>query len=254
MRLLHVFGGPHLTYEGARREIPEGSKRLVVFAALQRRRVERRYAAGMLWPECSDARAAGNLRSALWRLRGADIDVLDVDKWSIEVRDDVLVDSREVVDWASRLADGTAEAADLRVPSVWVEALNLLPGWYDDWILTERERMRQTVMHALEALSVRLVAAQRCPEAVDAALLAVCAEPLRESAQRRLIEAHLAEGNLVEARRSYDLYRGLLSRELGVEPTQAIARLVATIPSQRTPGQHSAAPAALLGEEVTADR
>jgi len=232
MRLLHLFGGPHLTCDGERREIPEGSKRLLVFTALHRRRVERRYTAGMLWPECSDSRAAGNLRSALWRLRGADLDVLDVDKSSIGIRAEVGIDCRNISDWASRLVNDTAETGDLRVPSVWVEALNLLPGWYDDWVLTERERMRQIVMHAFEALSNRLIIAERCPEAIDAALLAVCAEPLRESAQRCLIVAHLAEGNLIEARRSYDLYRGLLHRELGVEPSAELGRIVRTIPAQ----------------------
>ena len=50
-------------------------------------------------------------------------------------------------------------------------------------------------------------------------MLAITAEPLRESAQRALIEAHVAEGNLAEARRGYVLYRDLLRRELGVDPS-----------------------------------
>ena len=41
----------------------------------------------------------------------------------------------------------------------------------------------------------------------EAAMFAVGIEPLRESAQRVLIEAHLAEGNLVEARRAFVTYR-----------------------------------------------
>jgi DNA-binding SARP family transcriptional activator len=47
------------------------------------RRVERRHVAGILWPLGHDSRAAGNLGSALWRLRGAGIDILQTDKWSI---------------------------------------------------------------------------------------------------------------------------------------------------------------------------
>jgi hypothetical protein len=38
-----------------------------------------------------------------------------------------------------------------------------------------------------------------------------------------LIEAHLAEGNWVEARRSYQAYRAVLQRELGVEPDPELA-------------------------------
>ena len=237
MRHLHVFGGPHLTYGGERREIPDGSKRLLVFVAIQRRPVDRRHLAGMLWPECGDARAAGNLRSALWRLRCAELDVLDTGKRAISVDPGVVVDVHEVFGWAMRLGSDTARPEDLRVPDTWVDALDLLPGWYDDWILAERERMRQVVLHALEALSLRLVAAGRLSEAVDAALLAVSAEPLRESAQCRLVEAHLAEGNLVEARRSYELYQNILGRELGVVPSERIGRLVRAIPAQRRPGE-----------------
>jgi DNA-binding SARP family transcriptional activator len=50
-------------------------------------------------------------------------------------------------------------------------------------------------------------------------MLATSAEPLRESAQRVLIKAHIAEGNLTEARRSYRAYHDLMHRELGVVPS-----------------------------------
>jgi DNA-binding SARP family transcriptional activator len=71
-----------------------------------------------------------------------------------------------------------------------------------------------------------LVGLGRFGEAVDAALLAVSAEPLRESAQRALIEAHVAEGNLAEAHRTYIFYRNLVRRELGVEPSSDLSVLI----------------------------
>jgi DNA-binding SARP family transcriptional activator len=104
--------------------------------------------------------------------------------------------------------------------------LDLLPGWYDDWVLMERERLRQRILHALEELSRKLACAGRFPEAVEAAVLAIGAEPLRESAQRALIEAHVAEGNLSEARRILQEYRDLLRRELGVNPSYALQAVV----------------------------
>jgi hypothetical protein len=55
--ILNLSGGPFVSYGRHRVAVPEGSKRLLVFVALHRDRVERRY-------------AAGNLRSALWRLNG----------------------------------------------------------------------------------------------------------------------------------------------------------------------------------------
>jgi DNA-binding SARP family transcriptional activator len=226
MPVLHLFGGPFVTYERQRVDVPEGSKRLLVFVALHRGRVDRRYAAGALWPVGNDLRAAGNLRSALWRLNGSGIRLLSADKHGLAMRDDVLVDIHLVSSWAARLIGDTACEEDLGVMPWGVDALDLLPGWYDDWALVERERVRQRLLHALEALSHQLAQAGRCAEAVEAAMIAVSAEPLRESAQRSLIEAHLAEGNWVEGRRSFEAYRKLLARELGTQPDPELAALV----------------------------
>jgi DNA-binding SARP family transcriptional activator len=55
----------------------------------------------------------------------------------------------------------------------------------------------------------------------------VSSEPLRESAQRALIEAHLAEGNLCEALRSFATYASLLDRELSVAPPQDLTAALA---------------------------
>lgn len=224
--VVHLFGGPFVSYGRLRVDIPEGSKRLLVFVALHRGRVERRYVAGSLWPVGDDVRAAGNLRSALWRLNGAGIRVLKADKHSLALHEDVLVDLHTVGAWATRLIKGSASREDLAIMPWGIDAIDLLPGWYDDWALLERERVRQRLLHALEALSSLLVRAGRCAEAVEAAMMAVTAEPLRESAQRTLIQAHLAEGNWVEGRRSFETYREVLNRELGIEPDPELVAMV----------------------------
>jgi DNA-binding SARP family transcriptional activator len=224
---VHLFDGPSVSLcTGRRLTVPEGCKRLLVFVALHDGRVERRHAAGALWPLGDDDRAAGNLRSALWRLNRAEIDVLVADRGALLMRPEVLVDVRVLGQWASRLITGRTTAADLAVMPEGMDSLDLLPGWYDDWVLIERERMRQRVLHALEALSRQLRLAGRCAEAVEVALMAVNAEPLRESAQRELLESHLAEGNWVEGRRSYQTYCDRLWRELGVRPSDALGDLL----------------------------
>ena len=224
--VVHLFGGPFVSYGRRRVDIPEGSKRLLVFVALRRGRVERRYIAGSLWPVGDDIRAAGNLRSALWRLNGAGIRVLKADKHGIALHEGVLVDLHTVGAWAARLIKGSASHEDLAIMPWGMDAIDLLPGWYDDWVLLERERVRQRLLHALEALSCQLARAGRCAEAVEAAMMAVTAEPLRESAQRVLIQAHLAEGNWVEGRRTFEAYRDVLDRELGVQPDPELAALL----------------------------
>jgi DNA-binding SARP family transcriptional activator len=221
--IVHLLDGPYITVGRERRDVPEGSKQLLAFVALRRRRVERRQAAGALWPLGDEERAAGNLRSALWRLRRAGIDVLIADKWSLVLDTDVRVDLHALEEWATRLINGGTTAQDLTIPPSASDALNLLPGFYDDWALIERERVRQRVLHALEALSERLSAAGKFADAIESAMLATSAEPLRESAHRSLIKAHVAEGNLTEARRAYLAYQALMNRELGIPPSKSFA-------------------------------
>jgi DNA-binding SARP family transcriptional activator len=224
--VVHLFGGPFVTLDGRRIEVPEGSKRLLVFISLQSGPVERRYAAASLWPLGDEARASGNLRSALWRMRNLGLELIDTDKIFVWLSPRVSVDVRLVCDWAQRLIRNEIHLSDL-APVPWrLDELDFLPNCYDDWALMERERVRQRLLHALEALCRALIDRGRCAEAVDVAMTAVSADPLRETAQRLLIEAHLAERNWREARRAFDLYRGMLRAELGVEPGRPLLRLL----------------------------
>lgn len=224
--MLHLFGGPFVTAGGTRLCVPEGGKRLLAFIALHCGAVERRYAAGTLWPFGDDRRAAGNLRSALWRLKSSPVTLVSADKSWMSLSAEVVVDVDVVNEWAGRLIQGSACEGDLVLGPLGLDALDLLPGWYDDWVLIERERMRERLMHTLEALSSALVRSGRFAEAIEAAMLVVSSEPLRESAQRVLIEAHIAEGNWIEGRRRFDTYNRLLWRELRAEPDPKLSGLL----------------------------
>ena len=227
---VHLLAGPYVTYGDERRIVPEGSKRLLAFVALRRGRVERPYAAGALWPFGDDLRAAGNLRSALWRLRRAGVDVIEADKWSLALAPGTVVDVHQLAGWATRLIHRVAEPEDLALQHLPEDACNLLPGWYDEWVVLERERVRQRVLHGLEALAGLLAEQGRYAEAVEAALRAVADEPLRETAQRALLSVYLAQGNTVEAQTAYAKFASLLRRELGVEPSRQITALIGSHP------------------------
>jgi DNA-binding SARP family transcriptional activator len=223
---LCLLGGPVMIKNGRRLEIPEGSKRLLVFVTLHGGRVSRRHAAGTLWPCVDDERAAGNLRSALWRLRGADIDVLHADKCLLYLDPEASVDITQLSRWATRVINGSANSSDLGTRELHPEAVHLLPGWYDEWVIFERERLRQRLLHAMESLVRQQISRGLLADAIEVATTAVGVEPLRESAQRVLIEAHLAEGNLVEARRAYIAYHEMLAAELGVSPSIELIEIV----------------------------
>ncbi len=245
---VNLLDGPFVVIDGCRHEVPEGSKRLVALVSMHDRRVERRYVAGSLWPCVDEIRAAGNLRSALWRLRGAGIDIIDADKWSLRLIEDVDVDLDECGRWAERIIRNNARNDDLEGIAGRARALDVLPGCHDDWVIVERERIRQRTMHALEALSRLLTRLGRFGEAVEAAMAAVHAEPLRESAQRALIDAHLGEGNVGEARRAFLVYRRMLTRELGIEPSPSLGEAVRLI----CDSAHSSTRSALTGDALPA--
>jgi DNA-binding SARP family transcriptional activator len=223
---LHLFAGPYLVLDGRRQELPEGSKRLLVYVALHGARVDRRAAAGTLWPLGDDTRAAGNLRSALWRLRGAGIDLVEATACSLRLTPGTEVDLDLASAWAARLTTGRAGEEDLRSRTWRSATLDLLPGWEEDWVVFERERLRQRTLHGLEALSRLLLCAGRADEAVEVATAVVAADPLRESAQRVLVEAHLARGEVAEALHRYDLYRSVVFRRFQVRPSAELTAIV----------------------------
>ena len=70
-------------------------------------------------------------------------------------------------------------------------------------------------------------------QAIEAALATLGVDPLRESAACTLIEAHLAEGNLGEARRAYAQFCQTLRRELGVRPGAQLQSLMYPSPARR---------------------
>ncbi|MGY1640612.1 BTAD domain-containing putative transcriptional regulator [Geodermatophilus sp. SYSU D00703] len=151
---------------------------------------------------------------------------------SLSLAEGVRVDVRELEAWAERVLDPCIPGDDVGLPE---DALcgELLPGWYEDWVLLERERLRQLRMHALEALADKLVTLRRYGEATEAAYAAVHAEPLRESAHRVVVRVHLAEGNITEALRAYDSFRTMLADELGISPTWQMTRCIAQAERRR---------------------
>jgi DNA-binding SARP family transcriptional activator len=205
-------------------ELPHGVQRLVAHLALAGR-PGRSAIAGTLWPDASELHAGRNLRTALWRVQKLVPGLVEVTGGAVALDAGVRVDVRELTDWGRRVLVPGAPIEDCFAarPALHGE---LLPGWYDDWVLLERERLRQLRMHAWEALSEKLVQAGRYGEAVEAALEAIRAEPLRESAHVALIRAHAAEDNVVEALLAYQRFERRIGDELGLAPSSHLTALV----------------------------
>ncbi len=221
---LALLGGFDLKCDGNSLQVTHAAERLLAFLAIHGRRMLRPYVAGSLWAESSEQHAVGSLRSALWRLGRLAPFIVEVDAEHLRLAPEVRVDLIDISERARRLLQGGPSDEDDF--GAIMPAAELLPDHYDEWILIERERYRQLRMHALEVLCLRLSSAGRHGQAVEAGLAAVNEEPLRESAHRVLIRAHLAEGNRCEALRQFERYRCLLRAELSLEPSPEIATLI----------------------------
>ncbi|WP_410791034.1 AfsR/SARP family transcriptional regulator [Kribbella sp. C-35] len=212
-------------------ETPVGMQRLIAFLGL-RGPSHRCLIAGSLWPEVPEQQALASLRTAVWRTKRSAPGLLEADGNAMHLSATVWVDSAALERVVSLVLD-SQQAADSDVGILCQP--ELLCGWYDDWVVVERERLNQLRLHALEVAAQRFIEKQRLDLALRLALEAVRTEPLRETANAVLMSVYLAEGNASDAIRQYGMFRTLLRRELGLEPSPRLARLLPDRSSVLTP-------------------
>lgn len=208
-------------------EMSPTSQRLLCFIALQGRPIRRTQVSGSLWLDSTDDRASASLRSALWRVPApGGVPVIGASSTHLWLCPHVQVDLTSLVERALAVLDGRG-ADTLDVPGeLCAFSEDVLAGWYDDWVIMQRESFRQLRLHALERLGERLLDAGRYVDALQVGLAAVAGEPLRESAHRLLVRAHLCEGNVTEAIRQYRVYSRLIADELHTEPSVAMQQML----------------------------
>jgi DNA-binding SARP family transcriptional activator len=215
-----------LSYDGEPARVPLCSQRLVAYLALHERPLLRIHVAGTLWLHSSENRSYANLRTALWRLGGARKAVVEATTSHVGLSRAVVVDVRRMAALARDVLERPEQADELERSDLDGD---LLPDWYDDWVLVERERLRQLRLHALERLAENAIRRRRYGQAIDIALSAIRADPLRESAHRILIRAHAAEGNNGLAVRQYREYCRIVREQLELGPSRELRELVAGI-------------------------
>ena len=209
--------------------LPAGAQRLVALLAL-RGRTGRSRLAGLLWAGTTEHRALASLRTGIWRVNQAAPGLVVSAHGVVELGLTADVDVTGLIDGARAVLRGPT--GTLVPVDGGVGPGELLPDWDDPWLDAERERLHQLRLHVLEAAAGQLAEQGHYGLALESALAALRADDLRESAHRAVISIHLAEGNVAEARRAYDLCRRTFVEELGIEPSTATAGLLA----RETPG------------------
>jgi DNA-binding SARP family transcriptional activator len=207
-------------------------QRLVAFLALDPRRRPRERIAVTLWPRLDRAQAGANLRRTLFTVQRTLPNLVEVAGHVLSLAAHVLVDVREL---------GLVDAGRLRrVPAPDdVEQLQpeLLADWPDAWLADVRETVHVLRLRRLEELAQQLLAEARHYDALDAARVAVRIDPLRESAQRLAVRAHLAAGNRADAVRQFQSYETVLWQEMRLRPGSEIKALLSSDDAMRVPAQ-----------------
>lgn len=222
---LELLGSFNLRVNAESMRLPMNAQRLVCFLALHDGSLLRQHVAGSLWPDTTERRAGGSLRTALSRLGRVPYPLLEATDSHLRLFPSVALDVHAGEALARRVLDESQSMTEAELDTTLLSA-DLLPDWTEDWVLVRREHHTQLRVRALSAMCRRLTEMGHSGQAVQVGMLAVSVEPLRESAQRTLVAAHLAEQNVAAAVNQYDSFRELLRVELNIEPSPEMQKLV----------------------------
>jgi DNA-binding SARP family transcriptional activator len=201
-------------------EIPSRpAQSLFAYLAMSAGTVHRREKlAGLLWPEASESNARSNLRHALWRLRKAIGDeYFHADKISITF-------NAEAEYWMDTALlegeDGRGGSTRDLFEDVSAYGGELLPGFYDDWVILERERYRALFEKKLQSLLDQLIEEKRWATVLEWGERWIALGHAPEPAYRALMFAHCGLGDTAGMASTYQRCVKALRDELGVEPSE----------------------------------
>ena len=120
---------------------------------------------------------------------------------------------------------------------------DLLAGFYDDWITTEQQRLRQLYHRALSQLATFHRARGEFEDALMYARRLALLEPLREDVHRDVMRLCVLAGRPNDAMLQYEIAYSALADELGAEPEAATTELFESIAAQRIAGTGPFVPA-----------
>ncbi len=222
----------------------------------------RQYLAYLFWPDSSEAQAHTNLRNLLHLLRHTlpEPDTfLGVDSMTLQWISSApyTLDVDEFQQAIANAWQAESEGDPVSYQAFMQDAISLyhgdlLPSCYEDWIISERERLRQVHIDCLEQLTQFLEQRREFAKATRYARILVNCDPLREAGYRTLMRLYSSNGERASALRAFHSCTSALQRELGVEPsaetTAAYQSLIsgdgpkALLPRQPTPLAVLAAP------------
>jgi DNA-binding SARP family transcriptional activator len=191
---LVLFGSFHATLGARRVELPlKKAQALLAFLALAPgQRCARERLAGLLWSDTPDEQARNSLRQTLFAIRSAlgrtssrylvgDAASVWLESGAVDV--DVLAFERLI----SQDSDGALERAIGLYSGDLLDGIDVEAGAFDEWLVSARERWRQSAIGTLTKLLARQVDAGATEAAIATATRLLRLDPLHETAHRALM-------------------------------------------------------------------
>jgi DNA-binding SARP family transcriptional activator len=192
--------------------------------------------ATLLWGDSPEAAARTSLRQALFALRRAlppggiraDGAAVALDPAAVEV---------DVAAFQRGIAEGTPAALEAALPAYRGDLLAGLSvegaAGFEEWLLGERERLRELALDGLAKLLAHQRAAGETEAAIQTGLTLLTLDPLQEPVHRTLMRLYRDAGRRGAALRQYQQCVEILQRELGIEPEAETKQLYQEILRQR---------------------
>ncbi|HLK60562.1 MAG TPA: BTAD domain-containing putative transcriptional regulator, partial [Chthonomonadaceae bacterium] len=189
----------------------------------------------MLWPECEPDAGRNRLSTALSSLRhqleppatppGT---LLLADRTSVHLNPEAFTTDVADFDAALQAARQTADERQRMqhlIQAVRLYGGELLPGYYEEWVLTRQQQYASRYFTALRHLTAHLAKEGQIEEALEYARQAVGAEPAHEEAHLVLMRLLYASGQAEAALGQYRELERRLQEQLGQSPSATARRL-----------------------------
>ena len=194
--------------------------------------------ANLLWGSTAETTARTSLRQTLYALRKS-LGRLERSPLRVEGNTVALDPAAVTVDvhaFEQRMTEATPaallEGAGLYQGDL-LDGLSVGEAPFDDWLMSERERLRVVALEGLSRLLVLQRSAGPADAAVQTALRILNLDPLQESVHRALMHLYVETGRRGAALRQYQLCVQSLQQELGAKPEKETIALYEDILGQR---------------------
>jgi DNA-binding SARP family transcriptional activator len=186
----------------------------------------------VLWPDSTEANSKGYLRNAIWRIRKTLKDISSDSSDYILSNKINIAFNHKLPFWVDTqdLEKSKGQSAQELLEETSLYHGELLPGFYEDWVVLERERLRTVFDRKMHRLLQFLIDDKSWEQVIEQAERWISLGDTPEPAYRALMIAYASLGDKGKALRSLSAVLDALEHELGVSPTEETIRLEKTHP------------------------